>query len=624
MLDLIAQGPAASDRWRRPLPEPTSGREISLGRSESDWIVPWDGMISRKHVKLRTLADKQLEVVRSMSARNAVFYRGQQNQRFKLSVGEHFVIGETTFTFANRPGVVTPDGIDPNNNDPASRSLSEHAYNHTELRERKFRDGASRIEMLTFLPDLITSSEADEELLVRMTNVLLQATPSATSVAIVSLGDSSPGAFANRSPNRSAVEVLHYDSRNLNLRDAAVSTKLVQNAITKGESILQIWSHPSKPIDSAPKQEPDQEMGQETAWPAYTTQEGVDWAYCVPLRSEACRGWGIYVSGEFLTNPGPEELQDDLKFAELVGSMVANLRQSHRLERRQAAIRQFFAPVVMDALARRVPDEVLAPRETMLTVMFSDLRGFSRRSEQHADALLELLGRVSESLGLMTRAILETGGVIGDFHGDAAMGFWGWPLEQSDRALRAARAAMQIRHQHASKDNGSDLLQYGIGIASGPAVAGQIGTADQVKVTAFGPVVNLASRLEGLTKSFGVNVIVDQATVNALADSAESDFQFRRLARVRPAGFSQAFDLFELLTPLVASAGQNRAFSAKERMEYEKSLLLFIKGDWAQAQVGLEPLAVHDSASRLLLRFIEGQNAIAPDDWSGAIDIGKN
>jgi len=619
MLDLIAQGPSASDRWRRSLPEPTSGREISLGRSESDWIVPWDAMISRQHVKLRTLADKQLEVVRSMSARNAVYYRGQQNQRFKLSVGEHFVIGETTFTFANRPGVVASDA-NPDTHDPTSRSLTEHAYNHTELRERKFRDAASRIEMLARLPDLITSSEADEELLVRMTNVLLQATPSATSVAIVALEKKHPDnmlvdPLGGGSANVSAVEVLHYDSRDLNSREAPVSTKLVRGAIAKGESILQIWSNLSRRVESVPEQEP--------GWPAYTTQEGVDWAYCVPLRSEACQGWGIYVSGEFLTSPDPEELQDDLKFAELVGSMVANLRQSHRLERRQASIRQFFAPIVMDALARRAPDEVLAPRETMVTVMFSDLRGFSRRSEQHADALLELLGRVSESLGLMTRAILDTGGVIGDFHGDAAMGFWGWPLEQPDRALRGARAAMQIRQHHALKDCGSHLLQYGIGIASGSAVAGQIGTADQVKVTAFGPVVNLASRLEGLTKTFGVNVIVDQATVSELADSVESDFQFRRLARVRPAGFTQSFDLFELLTPMAEGHGPNRTLSTKERMEYENSLLLFIKGDWPQAQVGLEPLAIHDSASRVLLSIIEGQNAIAPDDWSGAIDVGK-
>ena len=88
---------------------------------------------------------------------------------------------------------------------------------------------------------------------------------------------------------------------------------------------------------------------------------------------------------------------------------------------------------------------MLAPREADLSVLFCDLRGFSQRSEQDADQLLKLLAQVSDALGVMTRHILDTGGVIGDFHGDAAMGFWGWPLEQSDSPRRAVEAAMRIR-----------------------------------------------------------------------------------------------------------------------------------------------------------------------------------
>ena len=87
----------------------------------------------------------------------------------------------------------------------------------------------------------------------------------------------------------------------------------------------------------------------------------------------------------------PDTLEDDVKFAELVGTMIANLRQSRRLERRQAAMRRFFAPVVMEALAGRDTNEVLAPRVANLSVMFCDLRGFSKRSERDADQLLELL-----------------------------------------------------------------------------------------------------------------------------------------------------------------------------------------------------------------------------------------
>jgi len=82
---------------------------------------------------------------------------------------------------------------------------------------------------------------------------------------------------------------------------------------------------------------------------------------------------------------------------------------------------------------------------------------------------------------------------VGDFQGDAAMGFWGWPLRQPDAVLRTCRAALAVRAEFEATEG----FHAGIGVATGPAVAGKIGTVDQVKVTVFGPVVNLASRLEG-------------------------------------------------------------------------------------------------------------------------------
>src|SRR5690606_16637136 len=147
-------------------------------------------------------------------------------------------------------------------------------------------------------------------------------------------------------------------------------------------------------------------------------------------------------------------------------------------------------------------------------------RGFTRQSEQSQHQLLELLQRVSDALGVMTGEILRQGGVVGDFHGDAAMGFWGWPLDQTDAVGRAARAALTIRDAfygqgilgsltaasqaatglRTGRDAGRYGFHCGIGLATGRAVVGRIGTVDQVKVTAFGPVVNLASRLEGMTK----------------------------------------------------------------------------------------------------------------------------
>ena len=140
MPDLIAQGPMSEHRWRRELPAITRSTGVLIGRDEADWNVPWDSKISRAHVRLTPMTDNRVEVYCEANARNPVFFRGKKTTRFTLVPGEHFVIGSTTFTLANRPGAsdATSD-ID----------LTEHEFDHAMLRRRNFRDAAGRIEMLS-------------------------------------------------------------------------------------------------------------------------------------------------------------------------------------------------------------------------------------------------------------------------------------------------------------------------------------------------------------------------------------------------------------------------------------------------------------------------------------------
>jgi adenylate cyclase len=599
MPDLIAQGPSNDDRWRRELPDPTSGVDVVIGRSDADWNVPWDQMISRAHVRLTPISDDRVEVHCLTTARNAIFHRGQKVTRLTMVPGDHFVIGGTTFTLAKRPGAShSPDAAD----------VTEHAYDRAALRRRHFRDAASRIEMLSRLPDLITSSGSDEELLVRVTSLLLGATPSASAVAIVSISIDS---LRDAMDDEAQVQILHYDSRAPDEDGPPVSARLVRSAIEKRDSVLHLWSAARHGAH------------------AFTASEDVDWAFCVPLRTEACPGWALYVTGKLATETSadlgkslqaaPDDLQDDVKFAELVGTMIANLRQSRRLERRQAAMHNFFAPVVLAALAGRETDEVLEPREADLSVMFCDLHGFSRQSERDAGQLLDLLASVSDSLGVMTRHILDTGGVIGDFHGDAAMGFWGWPLDQTDTAVRAADAACRISLHNRTVDDSS--FRCGIGIATGRAVAGRIGTVDQVKVTAFGPVVNLASRLEGLSKAFGAEVIVDEATADFIRHDKGTELRIRRLARVRPAGLEKAVDVFELLSPI--SKG-DRSLTDQQIIDYEASLDALIQGDWDEAYQRLHALPAWDRPKDVLLGTVLRHNRVPPDNWNGVIELPKS
>ena len=320
----------------------------------------------------------------------------------------------------------------------------------------------------------------------------------------------------------------------------------------------------------------------------------------------------------------PDELQDELKFAELAATTLHNLRDVRLLEQQQSSLRPFFSPVVLAALAGQDPDYVLAPRQADVSVLFCDLRGFSRRSEQDADDLLGLLKRVSGALGVMTHYILDEGGVVGDFHGDAAMGFWGWPIEDPGSVEPACRAALAIRQEFAAAAQEDDHpltdFRVGIGLATGPAVAGKIGTVDQVKVTVFGPVVNLASRLETMTKVLRAPVLIDEETARHVRKHVSpSVARVRRVAKVRPYGMDSAVEVSELLPP---------EFDYPQLLDehitaYETALDALLNRDWETAFQWLHHVPAEDRVKDYLTVFIAQHNRMPPADWDGVIPIDR-
>ncbi|HEV3024993.1 MAG TPA: adenylate/guanylate cyclase domain-containing protein, partial [Pirellulales bacterium] len=344
---------------------------------------------------------------------------------------------------------------------------------------------------------------------------------------------------------------------------------------------------------------------------------------------KACQGWGLYVAGRFSDDRStpaevsdPNDLRDDLKFTELAATTLAALRDVRILERQRAGLSQFFAPIVLEALQSVDPEMVLAPRETEVSVLFCDLRGFSRHSERSAEDLLGLLNRVSQALGVTTHQIREHGGVLGDFHGDAAMGFWGWPLAQSDAAVRACLAALAIREEFAETaqrvDDPLADFRVGIGIATGRAVAGKIGTIDQVKVTVFGPVVNLASRLEGMTKILHAPILIDERTASVVrGELAPDTARLRRVAVVKPYGLEAKLEVTELLPP----ASRYPVLTDQNITDYEKALDELLAGRWSRAFERLHRVPAEDRVKDFLTVFIAQHNRTPPDNWTGVIPL---
>jgi adenylate cyclase len=586
MADLIAQGMQDQQRWRRSLPE---GQTVLLGRTSGEWSVPWDGEISRRHAQL-TWSGGRLHVCRLPTARNPIFVGGETVEEANLRPGESFVSGETTFT-------VTDEKLEVESNTPAP--MAEQAFRVQDLQQVTYHDADRRLDILSRLPELIAGATSDAELFIRLGNMLLAGIPQAEVVAVVS---SDPGASL-------PIEVLYWDRRTPFGGDFRPSQRLILRAIQRKESVLHVRGAGG-------------DLG------ASVTVGGVfDWAFCTPLRGESTSGWGLYVAGRF-SGPGPDgsgpadewDLRAEVKFTELVAALLSSLREVRLLHGRQAVLGQFFSPTVLRALANEDAASLLAPRETQVSVLFCDLRGFSRESERSETNLLGLLERVSKALGVMTRHILDQGGVIADFQGDAALGFWGWPIQQSDTISRVCQAALAIRTQFDAAGNQARVplagFRAGIGIATGTAVAGKIGTRDQAKVGAFGPVVNLGSRLEGMTKLLDAAVLIDEATARLARELLPPGVaRLRRVARVKPCGLDRPLTVTELLPP----ADDYPELRDEHIAAYEEALGAFQAGRWSEAYELLDKVPADDRVKDFLTIYIAQRERVAPPDWNGVI-----
>lgn len=600
---LFAQGENSFDSWRKSIPAETT---VVLGRESPEWSAPWEPFLARRHAELSARGGK-LKVRKLAGATNPIFHAGKPSDSFELLPGESFVIGRTTFTVTENSRPTTS----PTDNRPL---LDARTIGHHELDRLAFRDAPHRLDVLCRLPDVISSASDDADLFGRLVDMLLAGIRRADAVAIVALP-----------PGEKHMKTMRWDRRFAQEGDFSPSNRLVTAAVQEQkQTVLHVWGTTSG------------EANQPTD--PFTLQGKFDWAFCTPVYCEACPGWGLYVAGRFngaaastlLAPWESNELRDDVKFTELVADILASLRQVQMLRERQGVFRRFFSPGVMNVLSGGDAPRALEPREADVSVLFCDLRGFSRKVEEACGQLLEVLNRVSAALGLMTRNILDNRGAIADFLGDAAMGFWGWPLEQPGKVEFACRAALGIRAAFETVGHDSSHPLYGfrvgVGIASGRAVAGGIGTSEQAKVTVFGPVVNLASRLQDMTKLLRVPILIDEPTAEAVRAHLPRDVaRVRRLAKVRPYGLETPLVVTELIPPAPPPGTEHAegTLTDADLEAYEKALEAFLAGDWHAAYRHLHRVPPDDRGKDVLTEFILKNNRTPPPAWDGVIPLGS-
>ncbi|TWT33526.1 Adenylate cyclase 1 [Posidoniimonas corsicana] len=584
MAELVAIGGGSNQQSRFVLAE---GEEVLLGRApRSGCATPWDRLISREHAQLRMEAGR-LVVTALPTARNPIFHGDRPSSEFSLSPGQQFRIGETNFFFES--GEPTDDG---------QPVVAEHVLGDEVLTSERFSNPASCLHALCKMPELIAQSRDDAHLAEQVVDLLLDTIRGAAAAAVMQFD--SPAGGPTGDPTADA-SLMRWDCRDASVVRFRPSRRLIAAALDRQQSVVHLWADDSEVDDN------------------FTLNNDLDWAFCTPIPVGPGEWWCLYVSGQRrfagLREVGsPQDLIGELRTAELVARFLGSVRQVRSLEQERRQMRQFFSPAVIEQLADRSLDDALAPRSGPVSVLFCDVRGFSRKVEAAGD-LHALLDQVSHALSAMTRSILKYEGVIADFQGDAALGFWGWPSDNDEGPLLACRAAAAISQTFAAAqaDPADPLYGFrvGIGVGHGQAIAGRIGALEQIKVGVFGPVVNLASRLQDLTKQVGVPILLDEATADAARGPLGGE-SLRRLGRFRPPGVDSAVGVYTLesAAPLPTA----------HRQAYDAAVAALEQGDWTAAADLLSQTPPDDPCSVFLREVVRGADG-PPESWDGVLSI---
>ncbi len=303
----------------------------------------------------------------------------------------------------------------------------------------------------------------------------------------------------------------------------------------------------------------------------------------------------------------------------LGGAGIVNYATEGRQKRFiKGAFGQYLSPDVINQLLKDPGRLKLGGERRDITIFFSDLEGFTTISEGLEPE--ELTSLLNEYLTAMAAVIKNEGGTIDKYEGDAIIAFWNAPLNQSDHAVRGIRAALGCQEAlenlrpRLSAMAGGKPVKMRIGMNTGPAVVGNMGSVDRFDYTMFGDAVNLAARLEGVNKQFGTYTMISEATLQA-ARQRGVDFAARELARVEVVGKAEAVTVYEPFDP---EASTPTALKDPALLKsFAEALAAFYDGRFIEARGLFAALASRDPAAAKYLAKLETLGDTPPPDWAG-------
>lgn len=280
---------------------------------------------------------------------------------------------------------------------------------------------------------------------------------------------------------------------------------------------------------------------------------------------------------------------------------------------------KYVSPVVIDNLLQNPEMIKLGGEKRTITTLFSDIRGFTPISEKLSPE--ELVHLLNDYLTEMTNIIQKDEGLVDKYMGDAIMAFWGAPLNQPNHHEKACISSLDMlaklqELQIKWKKEGIPSFDIGIGLNSGEAIVGNMGSSQRFDYTAIGDSVNLASRLEGLNKLYGTNILISEHTYSSIKNS----FSTRKLDAVRVKGKRKPILIYELLAHKEKVDPKTTEFI----QQFEKGLDQYFKKKWKHAIESFEKANSlrADSAAKLFIgrckTFISNP---PPKGWDGVWEM---
>ncbi len=284
------------------------------------------------------------------------------------------------------------------------------------------------------------------------------------------------------------------------------------------------------------------------------------------------------------------------------------------------AFATYLAPSVVKQLIESPEHLELGGEEREITAFFSDVQGFTSISESLTPA--EIVELLNEFLTEITEIILKNEGTVDKFEGDAIIAFFGAPNVLPDHAARSCLACIEMQKRLVDlrqkwKEAGKPALKMRIGLCTGLAVVGNMGSENRMDYTMMGDTVNTASRLEGVNKHYGIYTLIAETTYRA----AGNDFAVREIDAIKVVGKKAPVTVYELL----GFADEIDEPMQKVIEYYGQGLQAYRSRDWRQAAAWFKKalqIAPDDGPSRTMLKRILDYNQAPPDEsWDGSFDI---